>query len=343
MKDGMNATTTAGPTGRVTMSDVAAAAGVSKITVSRALRGSELVKAEVRQRIAEAAAAMGYRVNLAARDLRLRQRRRIAVVIDMPARDDRPLFDPYPLALLGGIMQECAVAGFAVVLTTSDPRMSAEAQDTSGVIVLGQGAHHHAVRALVRLDLPLAVWGADDGVETGMGAAVVGSDNRLGGALAAGHLLDRGCRRLVFLGDTSHAELSDRLAGFRRRLEGTDAACVAARGCDFSSESGRRAMAAILSDGVACDGVFAGSDLVAIGAMQAMREAGLAPGGDVAVVGYDDTPAAAAHTPRLTSVRQDWTGGGRLLAATLLARLDPDSVAMPTSHILPVTLTERET
>lgn len=331
------------PPGRVTMSDVAASAGVSKITVSRALRGSDLVKPDVRQRVADVAAAMGYRVNLAARDLRLRQRKRIAVVVDMAARDDRPLFDPYPLALLGGIMQECAAAGFAVVLTTSDPRMSAEAHDTSGIIVLGQGPNHHTVRALSRLDLPLAVWGADDGVEAEMGAAVVGSDNRLGGALAAGHLLDRGRSRLVFLGDTSHAELTDRLDGFRARLNGTSADCVDQRSCDFTSEGGRQAMAAILASDARCDGVFAGSDLVAIGAMQAMRDAGRAPGRDIAIVGYDDTPAAAAQTPRLTSVRQDWTGGGRLLAATLLARLDPDEVAMPTSRILPVTLAVRET
>ncbi|RYY28515.1 MAG: LacI family transcriptional regulator [Sphingomonadales bacterium] len=328
---------------RATMSDVANAAGVSKITVSRALRGSDLVKAEVRQRITETAASMGYRVNLAARDLRLQQRRRISVIVDMAARDDRPLYDPYPLALLGGIMQECAAAGFAVVLTTSDPRMSAETHDTSGVIVLGQGSDHHTVRALTQLNLPLAVWGADDGVEAEMGAVVIGSDNRLGGALAAGHLLDQGRQHLVFLGDTSHAELADRRDGFVARLEGTSAACVDTRSCDFNSESGRLAMAEVLASGARCDGVFGGSDLVAIGAMQAIREAGLEPGHDIGVVGYDDTPAAAAQTPGLTSVRQDWIGGGRLLAATLLARLDPDRVPVEEQRVLPVTLALRET
>ncbi len=324
------------------MSEVAHAAGVSKITVSRALRGSDLVKADVRERICETAAAMGYRVNLAARDLRLQQRMRIAVVVDMPATHDRPLYDPYPLALLGGIMQECAAAGYAAVLTTSDPRMSAEAQDTSGIIVLGQGANHDAVRTLARLNLPLAVWGADDGFEAGLGAEVVGSDNRLGGRLAAQHLQARGRRRLTFLGDTSHAEVADRASGFRDRLD-TDAEVVATRSCDFTGEGGRQAMADIIDAGIAFDGVFASSDLVAIGAMQAMRDAGMRPGVDVAVVGYDDIPAAAAHAPRLTTIHQDWTKGGRWLAATLLARLDPDRFAEPESKILPVDLVTRET
>lgn len=329
--------------GRVTMVDVASASGVSKITVSRALRGSDLVKPEVGARIRDIAASMGYRVNLAARDLRLRQRRRIAVVVDMPARDDRPLFDPYPLALLGGIVQECAAAGFAAVLTTSDPRMSAEAHDTSGVIVLGQGANHDAVRTLARLDLPLAVWGADDGVEAEMGVVVVGSDNRQGGKLAAQHLIGQQRRYLAFLGDVSHAELADRLAGFRAGSAGSHQTIVAVQDCDFTSGSGRRAMASVLASHPDCDGVFAGSDLVAIGAMQALRDAGREPGRDVGIVGYDDTPAAAAQIPRLSSIRQDWTGGGRLLAATLLARLDPDAVDVPKSRVLPVTIAVRDT
>ncbi len=327
---------------RVTLADVATVAGVSKITVSRALRGSELVKPAVRKRISEVAAQMGYRVNLAARDLRLKRRMRIAVVVDMKASDDRPLYDPYPLALLGGIMQECAAAGFAVVLTTSDPKMNAEAMDTSGVIVLGQGAEHETVRALAGLNLPLAVWGADDGVEAEIGAAVVGSDNRQGGMLAAQHLQHRGCKRLVFLGDTHHAELADRVKGFRAGIQvGTE--IVATQSADFTREAGRRAMREVIEAGISFDGVFAGSDLVALGAIDALREAGGALRPNIAIVGYDDTPAAAAHAPRLTTIRQDWTEGGRLLARTLFARLSPDRFAAPRSRILPVQLVERET
>ena len=285
---------------------------------------------------------MGYRVNLAARDLRLKRRTRVAVVVDMTGSDERPLYDPYPLALLGGIMQECAAAGFAVVLTTGDPSMNAEVRDTSGVIVLGQGADHATVRALAGFNLPLVVWGADDGVEAEIGAAVVGSDNRQGGMLAAQHLQHRGCQRLVFLGDTSHAELADRAYGFRGGMW-VGASIVATRSADFTREGGRRAMRDVIATGVSFDGVFAGSDLVALGAIDALREAGGAIRPNIAIVGYDDTPAAAAHALRLTTVRQDWTAGGRLLARTLFARLDPDRFALPPSRTLPVQLVERET
>ncbi len=329
--------------GRVTMADVARIAGVSKITVSRALRGSELVRPELRERICSAAASVGYRINLAARDLRLRQRRRVAVVIDMSATDDRPMSDPYPLALLGGIVQECAVAGFAVVLTTSDPRMSAEVQDASGIIVLGQGANHHVVRSLAALDVPMVVWGADDGVESALGVVVIGSDNRRGGALAAEHLLAHQRHSLVFLGDSSHAEVADRFGGFKAGIDGGPARLVATSASGFTIESGAAAMAALIGQGVAFDGVFAGSDLVAIGAMRAMRDHGLEPGRDVSVVGYDDSPAAAAHVPPLTSVHQDWTEGGRLLASTLLASLEAGGAEPASAKILSASLTRRQT
>lgn len=328
---------------RVTMADIAAAAEVSKITVSRALKGSTLVRPEVRERIEETAARLGYRMNLAARDLRLQQRRRIGVIVDLQARDERPLYDPYPLALLGGVLQECAAAGYAVVLATSDPRMSAEAQDTSGVIVLGQGPGHRVVRDLLRLDLPLSVWGADDGIEARLGATVVGSDNDLGGRLAAQHLIAQDRRRFVFIGDTSHAEMADRETGLRAEISGAGRSYLGSFPCQFTVEGGRAAMEEAFAANPDIDAVFACSDLVAIGAMQAMQAAGRTPGADIGLVGYDDTPAAIEQSPRMTSVRQDWTHGGRLLAASLLSKLEPDNFDAPDALTLPVTLSVRET
>ena len=101
-------------------------------------------------------------------------------------------------------------------------------------------------------------------------------------------------------------------------------------------------MQALIAQGVAFDGLFAGSDLMAIGAMRAMRDAGLLPGRDVTVVGYDDSPAAASHSPGLTSVHQNWTAGGQLLAATLLSTLDPTRYPAPISRILATELTVRD-
>lgn len=102
-------------------------------------------------------------------------------------------------------------------------------------------------------------------------------------------------------------------------------------------------MADVMAAGLVFDGVFAASDLLAIGAMQAMRAAGIQPGSHVSIVGYDDIPAAAAHAPRLTTIQQDWTQGGRLLASVLLARLDPARFSAPDTQVLPVRIITRET
>ena len=103
---------------RITMEDLAREAGVSKITVSRALSGHPLVKEETRARIRELAEKHGYRVNIAARNLRQQRTRTIGVVIEMTPSHDRSMSEPYPLSLLGGIMQELTSHSYNMVLTT---------------------------------------------------------------------------------------------------------------------------------------------------------------------------------------------------------------------------------
>ncbi len=319
------------PQRRVTLADVANICGVSKITVSRALRDSPQVRPDVRDRIQAAARAAGYRVNLAARDLRLSHRRRVAVIVDWTPNDARPLSDPYPLVLLGGVVEALATAGYAAVVTTNDPALRAEAADTSGVILLGQGADHHTVQEYSALGLPLVVWGDDDGVDRASGAVVVGSDNRHGGAEAARHLMARGCTHCAFLGDVRHAEMQARRTGCAEALVEQGGGPLLTVRSDLTTASAEVEMEALLARDAAIDGVFAGSDLMAVGALRAARRAGRG----VTIVGYDDSPAAAAFS--LTSVRQDWTAGGRLLAETLLALIAgqrPTPLALPTRLIV---------
>jgi DNA-binding LacI/PurR family transcriptional regulator len=326
---------TAAPPRRVTLEDLARICGVSKITVSRALRKSPKVRPAVRERIEGAAREAGYRLNLAARDLRLSNRRRVAIVLDWTPNDARPMSDPYPLVLLGGAVEALATAGYAAVVTTSDPALRAEASDTSGVILLGQGADHHAVREYSALGLPLVVWGDDDdGIDGASGAVVVGSDNRLGGAQAARHLISRGCQRCAFLGDTRHAEM-------RARREGC-AAILAEHGCaplidlqsDLTSAAAEVEVEALLARDPLIDGIFAGSDLMAAGAKRAATRASR----QVTIVGYDDSPTAIAFG--LTSISQDWMGGGRLLAQTLLELI---AGQRPHPFSLPTRLVPRDT
>src|SRR5215813_10726611 len=102
----------------MTMADLAALAGVSKITVSRALSEHGVVSAQTREKVRSIAAKHGYRFNVSARNLRLRRSQTIAVIVEMKPSVDRPMSDPYPLELLGGIAQELATANYSVLLTT---------------------------------------------------------------------------------------------------------------------------------------------------------------------------------------------------------------------------------
>src|SRR6476661_9522379 len=132
----------------VTMEDVARVAGVSTITVSRALRDSPLVTEQTREKIRKIAAEQGYRFNISARNLRMRRSYSVAVVVEMTPVKGRPMSDPYPLELLGGITQELTTAGYSVVLTSRQLLDTAPVQGADGLILLGQGSHGEAVKVL---------------------------------------------------------------------------------------------------------------------------------------------------------------------------------------------------
>ena len=142
------------------MEDLAAIAGVSAITVSRALRNSPLVTEKTRAKVREIAEQQGYRLNISARNLRLRRSYSVAVVVEMTPAKNRPMSDPYPLDLLGGITQELTTAGYSVLLTSKQLIDTAPVQSADGMILLGQGPHGEAVQALQRTGLPLVVCGA---------------------------------------------------------------------------------------------------------------------------------------------------------------------------------------
>lgn len=319
----------------LTMADIADLAGVSKITVSRALSNHPTVKTETRERIRKLAAEKGYRLNVAARNLRLQRTHTIAVVVEMSASPTRPMSEPYPLALLGGIIQELTAAAYNLVLSTAET-FARTAPSADGVILLGQGAHDDAVVSIAQARLPMVVWGS---IRNDVDHIIVGSDNVAGGALAAQRLLSVGRRNLVFLGDTGYGEMADRFDGFCERLLADGIAPIAHRPCAFTFSSGHDAMASLIAEfGSGIDGVFACSDPIAMGAIRALTEHGRTVPDHVSIVGFDDSPSAAFFIPALTTVHQDWHEGGRLLARKALALIEGDSVK---SERMPVSLVIR--
>ncbi len=170
---------------------------------------------------------------------------------------------------------------------------------------------------------------------------VVGSDNRQGGACVAERFLQLRRRRVWFLGDLHHAEVAERHKGLAQRLRKARLPVQVLNPGAFTFGAGCAAVQAQLARGEAApDALLAASDLLAMGAIQALGEAGLKVPVDVSVVGYDDSPAGQTFVPALSSVRQDWRQGGVLLARKVLER-----IAGRASHseILPTSLIVRET
>lgn len=319
------------------MERVAELAGVSKITVSRALRGSDLVRPEVRERVAKVAREIGYRVNVAARNLRTRRSQTIAVVIEQLDRGDRPIADPLLLSIVGGLLEALAPAGYAILLTTHEHYLSSSAVGADGVVMLGEGEGGLRLSEIEASGTPMVAWGEP---LSGVKVPVIGSANRLGGRLAAEHLVAEGRTRLLFLGDEQHPEVAARLAGCREVLASSAAILARVMPCAFTVEAGAQAIAEAMADGTAFDAVFAASDFIAAGACRELVARRIEVPGDVALVGFDDAPIASGNRPALSSIRQDGAAAGRALGEAIVALVEGTSTEV--ARQLPVELVVRD-
>lgn len=328
---------------RLQMADIARLAGVSVSTVSRALNGSHLVNTETRERIATLARELNYSINLGAKNLRLQRTQTIAVVIPYDSVSRQHVTDPFFLSMLGSLADAITDRGYDMLLS----RVDAERLDTAarlidsgvalGVVIIGQWRHHDQLNAMAARRLPIVVWGAQLPQQL---YCTVGGDNVRGGAVAAEHLLAQGRRRIVFLGDPQLPEVGHRFDGYRAALAGAGVAAQPALelAVPFEPGAARDAVAALVDRGVPFDAVFGCSDLLAISAMQVLRERGIDVPGQVAVVGYDDMSLATYCDPPLTSVHQPVADAAVELTDALLAMLEGQSVAPRT---LPVSLVVR--
>jgi len=311
------------------MADIAHLAGVSAITVSRALRASPLVNARTRERIAKIAQEAGYAFNASARNLRLGCSMTVAVVVEMQPSIERQMSGPYPLDLTS--------AGYSVLLTTLQGGALPNVQAADGVILLGQGAHEDAMHEVRRWGRPMVVWGAVSHHEDQI---VVGSDNQHGGALAAERFLALGRRRPVFLGDLAHAEFAERLHGFASAFAAAGITPLSPEISGLTVSAGAGAVRALLAQRCPFDALFAASDLLAIGAIRALSEHRLRIPEQVSVIGYDDTPLGATYVPPLTSIHQNFSAAGSLLARKICALIEGQATA---SETLPTHLVLRAT
>ncbi|PAX09268.1 LacI family DNA-binding transcriptional regulator [Sphingomonas lenta] len=325
--------------------DIAHLAGVSQPTVSRALRGSPTVSPATRQRIEAIAQRLNYTVDRAASNLRSGHTRTLAALLFQDPSPDDSAVNPFFLAMMGSMMRACADNGHDLLVSFqqmgSDWHKDYEdSHRADGLILLGYGdyADYKAkLDQLVAQGTHFVRWGS---VQPGEPGLTVGCDNRGGGASAARHLLERGRTRIAFLGDATdhYPEFRDRYRGCADALGQAGLEVVAQVHALSSEEDGARAAQELLTCGVAFDGIVAASDLIALAAMRVLAGAGLRVPQDVAVVGFDDIPAAGLANPPLTTVAQDAGAAGRTLVETLLGRIRDQPVA---SMTLPTRLVVR--
>jgi LacI family transcriptional regulator len=324
-------------TGRPTIKDVAEGAGVSIATVSRALNDKDDVSERTRERVREVARSVGYTADPAARSLVTQKTRLVAVVVGDNA-GHRDLSLVFFGKVLAAISRRLAQSSYDPLLL--QPGDVGPEHRFDAAVLIGVDDDDPLIAELATQQVPLV--GVDVRCAGGR-TAYVGSDHWDGVRLALAHLHALGHRRIAHLGGAANTVAgSERLQAFRReaaalRLEVSEELL---REGDFSSASGYRETCALLALEDRPTAIVAASDLMALAAMQAIRDAGLQPGSDIAVVGFDDLEAAALAHPPLTTIRQDRQELGTL-AATRAIELIEDAVVVPASTVLPVELVVR--
>src|SRR3982751_3247336 len=331
---------------RPTSFDIAAIAGVSQPTVSRALSGSPSVSEETRRRVLDAAEQLRYKVDKNASGLRRQQSKTLALLF-FEEWPDGALINPFYLSLVGPMVRRCAEHGYDLLISfqqlSSDWHVDYEdSRKADGIILLGYGdylEYRPKLGQLVARGAHFVRWGTGGDGQLGM---TVSSDNERGGFEAATHLLQRGRRRIAFIGTAGPGfpEVQDRRRGYARALHAAGIEPDERLQVDAAPDEadGRAAAEQLLARGAEFDAIFAASDVAAIGAMHALQEAGRSVP-EVAVVGFDDIPAACLASPPLTTVTQDARAAAEALVDGLIEAIETGKTA---DRVLPVRLAVRE-
>ncbi|MYT37316.1 substrate-binding domain-containing protein [Streptomyces sp. SID8356] len=356
--------------GAPTLEDVARAAGVSRATVSRVINGVRNVDPAIQEVVRQAVSVTGYAPNRAARSLVTRRADAVALVVSgagveaeagvgtgagtgagagragggsRPAAGGGGSFtaqvfaDPFFGRVVTGVVDYLRPRGMHPVLMFAE---TSQARDEV-VAYLRQGSADGALVVSTHAEDPLPGLLTEAGLAAVLFArparpvpiSYVDLAHQDGARLAAEHLLARGCRRLATVsGPLDVPAGRARLTGFRDALARHGHAYTPVAEGRFTQESGEAAMARLLAEHPDLDGVFAANDLMATGACHVLREHGRRVPEDVAVVGFDDSSAALACRPPLTTVRQPVEAMAAEMARLLLDR--PPGPSSPATSVI---------
>ena len=306
-----------------TIADIAKLAGVSKSTVSRALNDSPLIGEETKARIRSLARQYNFQINAPARRLSMRQSRTIAFVTHAYHKEFS-VADLFGLEILGGISNGLSTRDYDLLIIHVDPNDTKWAHqyfDTGrvdGFILMTATRKQNHVKALLEIGAPFIVWGVP---APNQKYCSVTGDNFSGGKLATEHLIRSGRQKIGFIGGPAYElEVQHRLAGYESALQeaGRSVESDLIEYGNFMDTSGAEALNRLLKKVPDIDAVFVNSDLMAIAAMDEIREHGRRVPEDIAVVGYDDLSIAAHSNPPLTTIRQNVPLAGKLLAQNMI-------------------------
>jgi LacI family transcriptional regulator len=326
----------------VTLAEIAQVANVSVSTVSRALSNKNYpLKEENRERIRKLADEMGYKPNLVARSLQSNRTHLVGVIVDR-------MQSPFAAATVQGIQDGLRNAGYSISIAYSnrDTALAIEAINTfyshqvDGLIILNSWLHTFNDPILALQDRPFVF------VNRVFGSCAqkcVGPGDRYGAQLATQHLVDLGHRRIGYIhGMADWTEAQNRLAGYKDVLDKNNLPFdeVLVRQGDWGVDSGYQAGKELLALNTCPTAIFAANDIMAMGAMYALQEAGLKIPEDMAMVGYDDRDFAAWTRPPLTTVRMPSYEMGQASARLLLHQISGEELDDATQ--IPGTLIVRE-
>jgi len=326
---------------RPKIDDVAAEAGVSRGTVSRVLNGGHWVSPASLAAVNAAIKKTGYRVNPHARSLATNKAHSVAFLLT--ESHDRLFEDPNFEVLMRGAADALAVHDIPLILllagTPGEQRRAADfltAGHVDGVLLVSSHQSRKGIIAdIISAGLPAIACGVPLGFEKKMG--YVAADDYEGALDVLRHLEDGGRRRIATIAgpqDTSGG--IRRLKAFKDHHGGSPDESLIAYG-DYSRESGAAAMRELLGRVPDLDAVAAGNDLMALGAIDVLTEAGLRTPQDVAVTGFDDIGISATASPSLTTVRQPFGRISEEMVRLLLDVIDgkqPAAITVPTELII---------
>ncbi|NNC59841.1 MAG: LacI family DNA-binding transcriptional regulator [Erythrobacter sp.] len=310
---------------------MAARAGVSQSTVSRALSGSSTITEATRTRVMEAARELGYVVDERAARLRSGKSRTIAVVLIGRAGQGAAAVNPFYYSLLGSVCTAAAQLGYqSLVSIQSEPEQFfgqfVERGQADAVVVLGTATNREAWRHFEEYRQQqdrLAFWGAPF-----EGRGYVRSDNRDGARLAVERLLAGGYCKIAFIGETDGAQrqFQERYEGYCAALEDAGLPCLEAITAPgiTREEQGAGAIAVMRRENIEFDAVFSACDAMALGALAALREADIAVPESVGVIGFDGLGVGEHSSPPLTTIEPDFVEAGLNLVEAALGGADDD-------------------